>query len=428
MTTPDSPKGWSTMSIGDVLVPFQNGKVISQGWSPQCDKEPSDSPDEWGVLKTTAIQPGAFQPQHNKRLPPTLSADPNIEVHAGDLLLTCAGPRSRCGIPCLVRHTRPRLMTSGKMYRFRANEAIVLPEFLELVLLGPSAQRSINEMKTGTSESGLNLTHARFSMLRFAVPPLPEQHQIVGTVEAVLSRLDAAVAGVRNAAQRAEGLRTSILRRAFTEAAASDWTADTTPLGQLADLSLGKMLDRKSATGLHPTPYLRNINVRWHRFELDDLAAMDIRPDELDRVSVRPGDVVVCEGGEPGRAAVWRSNDEMAIQKALHRVRPSARLDADFFVLYLDYMARAGLLSAYCTGTTIKHLPKEKLALLPVPAIPVEDQRRSATQTLSQLEQLAPFAHATANAAKCADGLRRSLLHSATTGALTKPWREMRYG
>jgi type I restriction enzyme S subunit len=68
---------------------------------------------------------------------------------------------------------------------------------------------------------------------------------------------------------------------------------------------LGKMLDGKRQTGLYPAPYLRNVNVRW-TFDLSDITTMDVRPDELDRVLARPGDLVVCEGGEPGRCAVWK--------------------------------------------------------------------------------------------------------------------------
>ena len=95
---------------------------------------PSETPEEWGVLKTTAIQPGTFMPEHNKRLPAHLTPRPQIEVNPGDILLTCAGPRSRCGIACLVRSTRKKLMMSGKMYRFRVPEEHFDARFLEAFL------------------------------------------------------------------------------------------------------------------------------------------------------------------------------------------------------------------------------------------------------------------------------------------------------
>ncbi|MCK6389794.1 MAG: hypothetical protein L6Q40_02050, partial [Azonexus sp.] len=111
------PETWTIAEIEQLLVPLDNGKCLQQGWSPQCDSEPAKSGD-WGVLKTTAIQDGVFLTEHNKRLPIHLQPRQNIEVRVKDILMTCAGPRSRCGVVCLVKHEVSRLMMSGKMYRF----------------------------------------------------------------------------------------------------------------------------------------------------------------------------------------------------------------------------------------------------------------------------------------------------------------------
>ena len=116
------PLGWVAATIDDIFAPLEDGRTLHQGWSPQCEDAPSGSEVDWGVLKTTAIQAGVFLQEHNKQLPAHLSPRPLIKVHAGDILITCAGPRSRCGIACLIRHTRRHLMMSGKMYRFRVPE------------------------------------------------------------------------------------------------------------------------------------------------------------------------------------------------------------------------------------------------------------------------------------------------------------------
>ena len=120
MSPPNAlPPGWALAEIEDLFGPLEDGRTLHQGWSPQCETAASGSDDDWGVLKTTAIQPGRFEPQYNKKLPSGLTPRPLIEVKPGDILVTCAGPRSRCGISALVRNTRPHLMMSGKMYRFR---------------------------------------------------------------------------------------------------------------------------------------------------------------------------------------------------------------------------------------------------------------------------------------------------------------------
>src|SRR4051812_1523716 len=100
----------------------------------------------------------------------------------------------------------------------------------------------------------------------------------------------------------------------------STWT--TMPLGEIAEVKLGKMLDKtKHKTGRR-LPYLRNVNVRWGSIDTDDLLEMNFEDDQLDRFGLKTNDVLVCEGGEPGRASVWDGHlPDLKFQKALHRVR-----------------------------------------------------------------------------------------------------------
>lgn len=204
---------WEWATLKDVLAPQPNRKPLQQGWSPKCIPTPSPGSETWGVLKTTSIQPGWFDETQNKELPSTLKPRPAIEVRQGDLLMTCAGPRSRCGIPTLVRSTRPRLMMSGKMYRFRPTERLD-PAFLEKWLLTPEAQARIDLMKTGISDSGLNLTQDRFLTLPVPVPSGYEQRRIVEIVEEHFSRLDSGDAALRMAQRRAQVQLTSVIDNA----------------------------------------------------------------------------------------------------------------------------------------------------------------------------------------------------------------------
>lgn len=210
---------WRDAKIGEVLVPQGNGKRVQQGWSPRCLTHPADD-DTWGVLKTTAIQAGSFDPTQNKALPETMTPKPGFEVHSGDILITCAGPRARCGVPALVRRTRPKLMMSGKMYRLRPTDDVD-PSFLELWLLSPDAQSRIDAMKTGISDSGLNLTHGRFLELPVPVPPLDEQRRIVAILEDHLSRLDATDAMLAANAERVRAWRRAEHHKAIWETDAS---------------------------------------------------------------------------------------------------------------------------------------------------------------------------------------------------------------
>lgn len=208
------PTGWATTTIDQIMEPLADGRLLHHGWSPQCETGPAVAHDEWGVLKTTAIQPGAFLPEHNKRLPRTLKPRPQLEVRPGDLLLTCAGPRARCGVPCLVRETRPRLILSGKMYRFRAHGQLADPKYLEAYLRSSVVQAEIDRMKTGISDSGLNLTHDRFKCLSVVLAPLPEQHRIVQAIESYFTRLDDAEATLQRVQRNLKRYRASVLKAA----------------------------------------------------------------------------------------------------------------------------------------------------------------------------------------------------------------------
>ena len=217
------PPGWAHASIEDLFWPLEDGRTLHQGWSPQCEKAPAPTDNDWGVLKTTSIQAGAFHSKHNKHLPKHLEPRPQIEVKAGDILITCAGPRVRCGVACLVRATRPRLMLSGKMYRFRVPPQYVDPRFLEAYLLTQEATRAIDKMKTGGSDSGLNLTHDRFRPLSVPVAPIAEQRRIMDVLDELLSDLDAAVAALERVRAKLKRYRAAVLKAAIEGALTEGW-------------------------------------------------------------------------------------------------------------------------------------------------------------------------------------------------------------
>ncbi|BBQ51842.1 polypeptide HsdS [Aeromonas veronii] len=135
------------------------------------------------------------------------------------------------------------------------------------------------------------------------------------------------------------------------------------------------MLDVKKNKGT-PEPYLGNSNVRWGTFDLVNLAEMRFEPHEEERYGLLSGDLIVCEGGEPGRCAIWTGTNSprMKIQKALHRIRPKGNLNNYFLYYWFCYAAKAGLLEQHFTGTTIKHLTGKAIAALKIPLPPIEFQ------------------------------------------------------
>lgn len=140
------------------------------------------------------------------------------------------------------------------------------------------------------------------------------------------------------------------------------WTVSA--LDHRYEVALGKMLDAKRIAGKNLAPYLRNVDVQWGEINTGDLPQMDFVGDELTRYRLEPGDLLVCEGGEVGRAAVWKGDiRECYYQKALHRLRPRQhRSDTALFLYYVFVMASR--FGAFCGSegkATIAHLTAETL-------------------------------------------------------------------
>jgi len=163
----------------------------------------------------------------------------------------------------------------------------------------------------------------------------------------------------------------------------------TVSLGEIAEVKLGKMLDKSKHLSGRRLPYLRNINIRWGRVDTADLLEMNFDDDEVDRFGLKKGDVLVCEGGEPGRAAIW--NDELPnikFQKAIHRVRFNQPYDQRLFVYLLELLAKTGRLERRFTGSTIKHFTREGFVQLPIPNPPLDEQRRIVAEIEKQFTRL----------------------------------------
>ena len=151
-------------------------------------------------------------------------------------------------------------------------------------------------------------------------------------------------------------------------------------MDEITESCLGKMLDSKKNKGEYQ-PYLANINVRWGSFDLNNLSLMRFEPNENDRYGIKYGDLIMCEGGEPGRCAIWRDElPNMKIQKALHRIRPNTNLvDVEYLYYWFLLSGKNDLLRRHFTETTIKHLPGETLKQLVIDLPDMKIQKNIST-------------------------------------------------
>ena len=147
-------------------------------------------------------------------------------------------------------------------------------------------------------------------------------------------------------------------------------------LAGVASIQLGKMLDKQKNEG-EPVPYLGNANVQWGEFDLANIKTMRMNEADRAKFALANGDLIVCEGGVPGRCAIWTSNKTMYYQKALHRVRCDKRLLLNTYCeLYIRLIVQSHIWDGCFTGTTIKHLPAQTLSSWVLPVPPLAEQRR----------------------------------------------------
>lgn len=421
MTAATAPRSFAWSTLEHVLEVLPVGRKLQQGWSPQCEGRPA-SGREWGVLKTTAIQAGAFLPEHNKALPAHMAPRPALEVRRGDLLLTNAGPRARCAVPCLVGATPPRLMLSGKVYRFRTDPNIMDSRFLELYLRSPTAQATLDRLKTGISDSGLNLTRERFLSMKVPVPELAEQRRIVEALEDHLSRLDAAARFLRPALARVrplELLETELLVRRHSSGA----------------VRIGELLDRieagRSFGGSGPPAgpgewgIIKVSAMTWGAFRPHENKA--VPADAVDRrFEIRDGDLLVSRANTTSYvgAAVLVDDPPAGLllsDKSL-RLVPKHGVQAAWLAAVLAMPTTRQQISGLATGTkdSMRNISQANLLSIKVPAATSGQQSQLVLERHRVQERSARITVQVQEAERRSANLRRALLSAAFSGHLTR--------
>lgn len=204
----------------------------------------------------------------------------------------------------------------------------------------------------------------------------------------------------------------------------SGWT--TKKLGEVCEVQLGKMLDKAKNKG-KPYKYLANLSVRWRSFDLSNLRTMPFMDSEVEKFSLRPGDILMCEGGEPGRCAIWQIPDsDIKFQKAVHRIRSKGTIEPAYLVAYFESIVNTVEFNSRLTGATIKHLPRERLLEIPIPIPPLAEQKRIVAKIDAAFEKIDKLkANAEKNLANA-----KELFQSALDEAMCpkKGWVEKRLG
>lgn len=262
---------------------------------------------------------------------------------------------------------------------------------------------------TGTTFKAIN--QKLIKNLEIPIPPLNEQTCIVARIEELFSELDKSVDTLKTTKEQLAVYRQAVLKDAFSN------IAEYIPFGKITSSRLGKMLDKQKNVGV-PCKYLRNINVRWFSFDLSDLLDMKIEEKEFEKYTICKNDLVICEGGKPGRCAVWEKDETIFYQKALHRVRFTIKAEPRFYMYYLWYITQSGSINKFYTGTGIKHLTGQSLEKIPVPVTDIGEQKRLLELIEMRLSVCDNIEKTVDAALAQADAMRQSILKQAFEGKI----------
>ena len=191
----------------------------------------------------------------------------------------------------------------------------------------------------------------------------------------------------------------------------------------------GKALNKSENKEGTELEYITTSNLYWNYFELDNLKTMLFKDSEIEKCTVQKGDLLVCEGGEVGRTAIWNFDRTICIQNHIHRLRAyEASLNKSFYYFVMFLYKEEKLIDDYAKGIGIKGLSSNALGSIIIPLPPISVQNA----IVAKLEQVLPLVDAYENAllqkeelkSALPDKVKKAILQEAITGQLTEAWRK----
>lgn len=253
----------------------------------------------------------------------------------------------------------------------------VNPEFLAyyLLRLGETGLKQLGGTATATH---INQTNLR--SLPIPLPPFEEQRRIVARIEELMAQVREARRLRQQAKEDAERLWQSTLAETFPRPGAEPppgwrWVQ----LGEVFEVQQGASMSPQRRLGRNPKPFLRTRNILWGAVDTLLVDEMDFTDEEAEKLSLQPGDLLVCEGGDVGRTAIWEGQLPTALfQNHIHRLRAKDAPIEPRFIMYWMQAAYQVFLAYQGeeSRTAIPNLSGRRLKAFLAPFPPIEEQRQ----------------------------------------------------
>ena len=314
----------------------------------------------------------------------------------GDILFARTG--ATVGKSYLVQELAEEAIYASYLIRVQTYDA-VLPQYVKFYFESGYYWEQIEQGSVGVGQPNVNGTI--LGNLHIPIPPMHEQYRIVSELlkwmgiidvielgktdlqtiikQAKSKILDLAIQGKLVAQDPSDEPASELLKRINPKA---EITCDNahypkvwqkTILGDIFNHNTGKSLNSSNKEGIMKD-YLTTSNVYWNKFDFSVIKQMPYKESELDKCTVTKGDLLVCEGGDIGRAAIWNYDFDICIQNHIHRLRPKGELCVAFYYYILLYLKENNLIGG--KGIGLLGLSSNALHKIDVPLPPIEEQYR----------------------------------------------------
>jgi len=301
-------KGWRWVKLGEVL------KYTQYGISKKLNSERKGLP----IVRMGNIEEGKLNLSEIKFVDLPWSEAKKYLLNIGDILFNRTNSAELVGKSAVFKQQGEYVFASY-LIRLTLKPSEADPDFVNYIInsfIGKSYISNVSRRAIGQ----VNINAKEISEMPIPLPPLPEQKRIVAKIQELMQEVERAKAACEKQLEAAKALLAAYLRQVFESEEAKKW--ERKRLGEIFIVQQGVAMSPKRRLGVSPYPFLRTLNVLWGRVDLSTLDKMDFTNEEIMKFCLKPGDLLVCEGGEVGRTAIWRGELDICLyQNHIHRLR-----------------------------------------------------------------------------------------------------------
>ncbi|MEW6771870.1 MAG: restriction endonuclease subunit S [Bacillota bacterium] len=401
------PEGWRWMRLGEVCLPTEK-------------RDPTKNP----LVHFMYVDISAIDSTVGKIVSPrkVLGQDAPSRarkvIRAGDVIFATTRPYLK-NIALVSPDLDGQICSTGFCV-IRANREFAEPEFLFHLCRSDF----ITDQLTASKMRGASypaVTDSDVYNTLIPLPPLEEQRRIVAKVEALMERVREARRLRAEAQKDTERLMQAALAEVFPcpgQDLPTGWR--WVRLGDIFHIQQGASMSPKRRKGVNPKPFLRTKNVCWGYVEMSDVDEMDFTDEEISKLVLKRGDLLVCEGGDVGRTAIWQEELPLCLyQNHIHRLRAIIQVEPKFYMYWMQTAYQV----LYVYGgeesrTAIPNLSSRRLQQFIAPLPPLEEQRRIVAYLDQIQQQVTALKHVQAGTEAELKRLEQAILDRAFRGEL----------